>query len=900
MIRQSNRVPVLYFFIKGTQKLTASNPIGILTELLGQLAFHPAFDPLKADLEKMVIQITTIDSSIQPVRYFTILRNMFLKLAKVTGHFYCVIDGLDECDRPPEIWDNFLAFLVELGTMQDAVAKLAVFSRDDRDFFKSFRPAKPFEYAIEHKDVDDDIKIVVSNDFQKTVVRRQLPKAKEDEIVKTIVEKARGIFLWAKSVIQHIDLNYLGEDWVTHIDTLPSNMHLLYDQILRSTRERIGEMDLAKQRRIVSLVMSAPSPVRLKEVAYAEVPTLDPALEDLEEVPLAQRILSLCAPLVQISGDTVELVHISAKEYLNREEHDTSETGSFYLSDKAAHTETAKLCLQYLQGDFFETPYADLDLDKIHFVRYAASWWCLHLSRAGKDGELLKQFEVFIESPQSSNWLDAAQKVLEQEDFCANFRYLFLLNYRIQKWIRQFHSNEKSDIFTNLVISKYEKNYNIAKHDLGRIEAELEETQNEIEKAKLAGNRLKALVRMLQRANELSEAYGWPAGGNLKAEAVLCDVLPIAERELEPAHDATIALIRNLAWNYKRQGKYKDAEFYLRTLIQVKEQWVHYNIGPDSTIFDDPDGVFIIDSLGWVYNRLNNWNEAAKCLERAVEGTEKELGRSRAQHSVASRLTLRTRFTLAEVYRKQGHAEKAHPERQKELYSKADKLLDDIYEVLPHVQKKLSPEDSMTFANFKAGIEMERGKYQAAATSYHDLAKNRAKVWGSNLHPSVLWAMQQEAVAYERDANLEEAIQVFLRILPLQEKVLLPDHPNTLETITHLWAIFEETRKSRYTNTRWDIVRATLPVAFRAVYFKIRNLIRKSTLNVSSKIRHATAQLAAIEIKFLNGWANGHVTATRKVYLFQFFSPLFLVMAIIFAVIVFRLHPTPDWRDWRT
>jgi tetratricopeptide (TPR) repeat protein len=247
------------------------------------------------------------------------------------------------------------------------------------------------------------------------------------------------------------------------------------------------------------------------------------------------------------------------------------------------------------------------------------------------------------------------------------------------------------------------------------------------------------------------------------------------------------------------------------------------------------------------------------------------------------------------VYRKQGRAEQSHPDRQEQLYDKADKLLNDIFEVIPQVQQKVSPEDSMTFSNFKAGIEMERGQYEDAAHSYRKIAEDRTEVWGSNLHPSVLWAEQQEAVAYERLPDLEKAIQIYLRILPLQESTLRPDHPNTRETISHLWAIFNETRQSWYMETRWDLLGVIISAAIRAEHSRIQGLMRRTSRNASRRIRHTTMQFAANKLKATKNWTYIHrihiimPTNSYNIHLSQPKQLLFFVLLAIIAAI-YALH----------
>ncbi|CAG7916449.1 unnamed protein product, partial [Penicillium olsonii] len=102
-----------------------------------------------------------------------------------------------------------------------------------------------------------------------------------------------------------------------------------------------------------------------------------------------------------------------------------------------------------------------------------------------------------------------------------------------------------------------------------------------------------------------------------EAGILLVDCLKTREKDLGPAHPATLASATHLGSVLERQGKYEEAEATHRRALESYEKALG---------LEHPDTLTSVSHLGWVLERQGKYEEAEATHRRALEGREKALG----------------------------------------------------------------------------------------------------------------------------------------------------------------------------------------------------------------------------------------------------------------------------------
>jgi hypothetical protein len=129
------------------------------------------------------------------------------------------------------------------------------------------------------------------------------------------VDPITGMFLWVRLVLDSLEFVYSSDDLHNVVDTLPSDLESLYEQIFKRLCEIRGSQAWGGVPRIISWICHAERPLHQTELLHAlAVPSIDPP-SNSDKVPIVQ-LLDHCKPLVEIRSDgTVVFAHFSVKEY---------------------------------------------------------------------------------------------------------------------------------------------------------------------------------------------------------------------------------------------------------------------------------------------------------------------------------------------------------------------------------------------------------------------------------------------------------------------------------------------------------------------------------------------------------------------------------------------------------
>lgn len=144
---------------------------------------------------------------------------------------------------------------------------------------------------------------------------------------------------------------------------------------------------------VLSWVTCARRPLTTLELLHALAVELDESQFHVDNLPDLDDVISVCAGLITVTadpmGDTVRLVHYTAKEYLERK-------WTSWFSD--AHNSIATICVTYLSFDVFQRGVCstntefETQLNQYPLYCYAAKNWGHHARTQSIDEKLLMAF----------------------------------------------------------------------------------------------------------------------------------------------------------------------------------------------------------------------------------------------------------------------------------------------------------------------------------------------------------------------------------------------------------------------------------------------------------------------------------------------------------------------------
>jgi tetratricopeptide (TPR) repeat protein len=448
----------------------------------------------------------------------------------------------------------------------------------------------------------------------------------------------------------------------------------------------------------------------------------------------------VCGSLVNIDDGILKPVHHSLRDFLLGEHPALRritgikpKTGNFLISRALlgylAHPEFSCISESLYSNNFRSThPLAE----------YAALYWVHHASLAESNSNLQEQIRAFFNTDNAKYWADRLLPLFLQGSVLpvpprpcntARFFHLFSLKSQIASCFDPEQNAEVDEHITKYLCSAYEEFLENARAQDGP-----------------------ASLSVMQRLLDLADVYSWCPTYQEHVAPTLHVALETASQlsSLEAQNLAVVAC-QALADEYKRNGKYEDAQKLLNQLLSLASDHIPQN---------DPKIMFALDSLGWVCMRLGQLEAAAAHLEEA-------LGIAVEHYGPQSSLTLRSRVTLAEVLGKLGR----HDEAEALCTALKEQLLQQQMNSVP-----LST-DSISHLNTLALIYMQEGKYDKAVDTYKIVVEDRRKLFGEE-HRLALWAEMQWGLAMDQRGDREAAIATFERLITRQERVLGMNHPD--------------------------------------------------------------------------------------------------------------------------
>ncbi|KAJ7101341.1 hypothetical protein B0H15DRAFT_408992 [Mycena belliarum] len=194
-----------FFFERDGGVFTA--PSTMLRSLAHELCRHSAFmDALVDELETGRIDFSTVPVPRQAFRLMEIPLQHFLDNGDM---LVIIVDALDECGglRPSRLHDRraILAALARWSSLSPHL-RLIVTSRDEVEISEVLGPiSKPLDLRLTGRDAARDIELFLKSEFERIAYAYCLPAWPTQDDLRLVAQKARGLFVWAATLVKFVD-----------------------------------------------------------------------------------------------------------------------------------------------------------------------------------------------------------------------------------------------------------------------------------------------------------------------------------------------------------------------------------------------------------------------------------------------------------------------------------------------------------------------------------------------------------------------------------------------------------------------------------------------------------------------------------------------------------------------
>ncbi|KAK6522768.1 hypothetical protein TWF281_002204 [Arthrobotrys megalospora] len=261
---------------------------------------------------------------------------------------FLVVDALDECQTSNYCRQDLIQHIFRLRS--DCKVNIFTTSRDIQDITNEFRAQGG--NIVEIRACTEDLRKYLNSRIGRS--RRRVLLDHSDLIETEIVKAADGIFLLAKLHFQSIEYKTSPRQLKEALEALTRG-ETAYQIAYGNIMERINAQNpdfrrLANQ--VLSWVICAERPLTILELQHALA--VEPGIcqgvvdfndlpeQDLENLPEADTVISVCAGLVRVDEGfahtrIVQLIHFTAQEYFQRN-----------WNVNEAHTDITKTCIRHL------------------------------------------------------------------------------------------------------------------------------------------------------------------------------------------------------------------------------------------------------------------------------------------------------------------------------------------------------------------------------------------------------------------------------------------------------------------------------------------------------------------------------------------------------------------------
>lgn len=338
-VARASNIPLLYFFCEyGTsQSINARVILGsIVRQLLQSISFTPP-----QDLSKYELVLEELDGMVDLVKDVVPSGQMA----------FCIIDGIYECDE-----ENLEGILDALASLQ-SVLRLHVCLN-----FRLEATTRSILEELQLRDVEiviipdnsEDIENFIGDELERCIENDLLKlgdPALVEEILLTLTNEAKGMFLWAELQISALCWTSSDREIRRALQSLPKTLAETFERVL----ERAASHGLAghdNQRKILSHMVAAARPLTKDEMGdMLGITPFDLIWSPDQVCTNVDNMLAACGSLIAVDEETfaVHFIHSSAKKFL------LERKGNDALTYEKSNTELAELTVTYLNYNIFQT-----------------------------------------------------------------------------------------------------------------------------------------------------------------------------------------------------------------------------------------------------------------------------------------------------------------------------------------------------------------------------------------------------------------------------------------------------------------------------------------------------------------------------------------------------------------
>ncbi|KAI1735277.1 hypothetical protein F4680DRAFT_435961 [Xylaria scruposa] len=429
------RAVSFYFSFNDPARRTAIAALRALA--LGLLAFQDSVpDSVKQLYESDIRNCST------EMKDVGVATNVLEGLIKQISRVHIILDGLDEC-RDRKVLLPILVTLINFSTY--GIVKWLLTSRAERDICQEI---------LQHNVHEIEARVELVNSDIRKFMHDSCPDEDWKQTIEDLMETSKGNFLWANLMLQVLkdSMTSSKKDVKKELEKFPRDLNSLYLRTLhRLSKRKLWQQILAQK--IFSFLIAAVQPLRLSELSHALIATTRSSTPLPQGFPTPSLIEDLCSNLVRFDRslpgsvedpllrfthktvhdfllqsmesltDTEEVVRglktVDAEDkeldeaYLSKKKRSLflqnikrmgapPEVERFFTSMESAHRMIGEACVQYLSNPRYNEPSDPLlfiDNNDHAFLKYAASFWHMHLSQTPPSSDLLARVEAFISSP---------------------------------------------------------------------------------------------------------------------------------------------------------------------------------------------------------------------------------------------------------------------------------------------------------------------------------------------------------------------------------------------------------------------------------------------------------------------------------------------------------------------
>lgn len=367
---RSKGVSCQFFLFKYSDnaKRTVANCVKSLALQLSRS--QPEFRSLLAASSREALGLDSSDLSDPFLIWKNVMEGLLLPL-KLSVPIYWVIDALDECDSPKTFLECLKSFAnklpVRVLVLSRATDSISIgFNRLSRSI--SISRIEKSSTGHNHRDIE----LLAQTELEHVRGSNQF----RDQLLRDIMKRSEGNFLWVNMVIEEIMGCHTEESIREVLERTPSDMTRMFQHMESNMLKSIRQSDKPLIRSLLEWSTCAQRPLSIKELSQALQPEFSGFLD------LKRTVQETCGQFVQVDDyDKVALLHHTTREYF------TQTTDSEFHVDLGPTHE--KLLIKSLKV------FADQNLrwrllqhqHELHssepFVFYSAVSWPFHLAQSG-------------------------------------------------------------------------------------------------------------------------------------------------------------------------------------------------------------------------------------------------------------------------------------------------------------------------------------------------------------------------------------------------------------------------------------------------------------------------------------------------------------------------------------